>query len=145
MPRSIASVIANRIFHMIPSTISARDAAKFLYDNEIGAVVVVDDGELKGILSERDLVYRVIVDGKSAADSTVAEIMTAGPVTVQKDGSLKDAIEEMKTRRFRHVPVMDGDVAVGMISARDMVTAMHQELERDLTERDAIIFGAPIR
>ncbi len=144
MPRSIDSVIADRTFHTLPSTSSVKDAAAFMADNNIGAVTIVDDGQLKGILTERDLVFRVLAAGKDASTLTVTDVMTKDPVTIAKTESLTTALNEMRTHGFRHVPVMDGKAAIGMISARDMMVALHEELKRDLMAQDAIIFGAPI-
>jgi len=144
MPHSVNSIIANREFHTIPSTTTVKDAAIFLEENKIGAVSIVDDGVLKGILTERDMVFRVMAAGKQPEKTYVADVMTCDPVTIPKTESLTVALEEMQARKFRHVPVMDNGKAIGMISARDMMEALHAELQRELQEQDAMIFGAPI-
>lgn len=141
MTVSIASVIADRQLYTIPSTFTAREAARYLNGKEVGAVAVVDGGDLKGILSERDLVQRVIAAGRNADDVKVVEIMTHNPITVQAEKTLSDALEELRGRKFRHLPVLEGETLVGMISVRDLFAAMKTELEVDLHEREAFIFG----
>ncbi|MBN2752569.1 MAG: CBS domain-containing protein [Rhodospirillaceae bacterium] len=144
MPRSIASVIAERVFFTLPSTATAREAAHYLADKDVGAVAIVDDGMLQGVLSERDLVFRVIAGGADADIVRTADIMTRDPITVQAAESLSHALAEMRDRKFRHLPVMDGETLVGMISVRDLFAAMKAELEHDLTERETMIFGMPL-
>jgi len=143
MTVSISSVIEGRILYTVPSTATAREAAQYLEGKEVGAVAVVDDGMLKGILSERDLVQRIIAGGGDADIIKVADIMTRDPITVQATNTLSDALDELRGRKFRHLPVMDGDTLVGMISVRALFAAMKTELEVDLHEREAFIFGMP--
>ncbi|MGE4528851.1 MAG: CBS domain-containing protein [Rhodospirillaceae bacterium] len=144
MPCSIASVLADRVFFTLPSTVTAREAAQFLADKEIGAITIVDDGRLVGVLSERDLVFRIIAGGADADRVRVADIMTRDPITVQAAETLSSALATMRDRKIRHLPVMDGAALVGMMSIRDVFAAMKNELEHDLTEREAMIFGMPM-
>jgi CBS domain-containing protein len=144
MPRSIASVIAERTLYTLSGTATAREAARYMAEKEVGAVAVVEGGVLVGVVSERDLTVRIIAGGLDADKTRVAEIMTANPVTVQASESLSHALNEMRGRKFRHLPVMDGEKLVGMISVRDLFAAMKAELERDLTERETMIFGMPL-
>lgn len=144
MSRSIASVIAERTHYTLPSTLTAREAARFLAEKEVGAVAVVDDGELKGVMSERDLVYRIVAAGLDADKTKVSDIMTPDPVTVQASETLSHALEQMRDRKFRHMPVLDGNKLVGMISIRDMFAAAKAELEHDLNQHETLIFGAPL-
>jgi CBS domain-containing protein len=143
MSQTIATVITGRQLYTIASAASAREAAKYLEGKEVGAVAVVDDGNLKGILSERDLVQRIIAAGADPSRVTVGEIMTANPITMQSSQTLSDALDEFRTRKFRHLPVMSGDTLVGMLSVRDLYAAIQSELEDDLHEREALIFGLP--
>lgn len=143
MTVSISSVIEGRTLYTIPSTATAREAAQYLEGKEVGAVAVVDGGVLKGILSERDLVQRIIAASGDADRIKVSDIMTRDPITVQATNTLSDALDELRGRKFRHLPVMEGDTLVGMISVRDLFAAMKTELEVDLHEREAFIFGMP--
>jgi CBS domain-containing protein len=143
MTVSISSVIEGRILYTVPSTATAREAAQYLEGKEVGAVAVVDAGILMGILSERDLVQRIIAGGGDADVIKVGDIMTRDPITVQATNTLADALDVLRGRKFRHLPVMDGDTLVGMISVRDLFAAMKTELEVDLHEREAFIFGMP--
>jgi len=144
MPCSIASVLADRVHYTVPSTLTAREVAQFLSDKAIGAITVVDDGRVVGILSERDLVFRIIAGGADADRVRVSDIMTRDPITVQSSETLSTALMQMRDSKIRHLPVMEGDKLVGMMSIRDVFAAMKTELEHDLTEREAMIFGLPM-
>lgn len=143
MTQPISTVIQGRQLYTIASSATAREAAQYLEGKEVGAVAVVDGGELKGILSERDLVQRIIAVGADAGKVKVAEIMTANPVTMQTGKTLADALDVLRGSKFRHLPVMDGKTLVGMLSVRDLYVAIKNELEDDLHEREALIFGLP--
>ncbi len=143
MTQPISTVIQGRQLYTIASSATAREAAQYLEGKEVGAVAVVDGGELKGILSERDLVQRIIAVGADAGKVKVAEIMTANPVTMQAGKTLADALDVLRGSKFRHLPVMDGKTLVGMLSVRDLYVAIKNELEDDLHEREALIFGLP--
>jgi len=144
MTCSIASVLADRVHYTVPSTLTAREVAQFLSDKAIGAVTVVDDGQVVGVLSERDLVFRIIAGGADADRVRVADIMTRDPITIQAKETLSAALMQMRDRKIRHLPVMNGEKLVGMMSIRDIFAAMKTELEHDLTEREAMIFGLPM-
>lgn len=103
------------------------DALSAMADKNIGALVVVDDGEVVGIVSERDYARKVILEGKESRDTPVGAIMTPDPVTVTRDASVQSCMELMTDNRFRHLPVMDGDELVGVVSIGDVVRAVIEE------------------
>jgi len=142
MPRSIASVIEGRALYTLASTATAREAAQYLVQKGVGAVAVVDQGTLKGVISERDLVTRVIAAGGNPDTMRIVEIMTPNPTTIAASESLTRALAQMRERGFRHLPVVDQDRLVGMISVRDLFAAIKVELEHDLNERETMIFGS---
>lgn len=111
----------NRVVTIDPQA-SAREAAKIMEENKIGAVVVVGDGAaLIGILSERDIVRGVAIHGDRALGMPVRALMTPHVITCRPDDTVQSMMELMTGRRFRHVPVVDGDVLLGIISIGDVV------------------------
>ncbi|NJN96046.1 MAG: CBS domain-containing protein [Anaerolineales bacterium] len=105
------------------------DALKLLAEKEIGALVVVEAGQVVGILSERDYARKVSLQGKSSKTTRVGEIMTEKVVFVRPDQTVEDCMALMTSKRIRHLPVMDGDKLMGVISIGDVVKEViaHQE------------------
>lgn len=96
----------------------------------VGAVVIVEGEELAGIFSERDLLRRVIADGRDPVATRVGSVATREVVSVEPKASLRDCAETLKAHQVRHLPVVEGRRVVGIISARDFFTAVAGELER---------------
>jgi CBS domain-containing protein len=107
----------------------AFDVAQAMVDRNIGAVPVLRDGLLVGIFSERDLMKRVVVEGRDCRTTRVEEVMTEDPLTVSPDESLENCMLLMRRHGFRHLPVCDGKQLRGIVSLRDI-------LLHDLSEKD---------
>ena len=106
-------------------------AAQRMARRNVGAMLVVADGRLLGILTERDILFRVVAKGLDATRTRVEEVMTPNPKTIQADLPLGSALVLMHREGFRHLPVMMGDKVVGVISAR---IALDPELEEFASE-----------
>lgn len=126
MERTIRDVIKNQQPITAPADMSVRQAASEMKQRRIGAMMVVEQGRLVGIFTERDALNGVVAEGLDPQTTTLAEVMTHNPQTVSPDATFNAALELMHDGRFRHVPVVDNGVPVGMISVRD---AMGAELE----------------
>jgi CBS domain-containing protein len=115
------------------------EALRLMAGKNIGAVLVIEAGRLAGILSERDYARKVELAGKTAAATAVREIMTASVVTVTPDQPAQACVRLMSAKRIRHLPVVEGERVVGMLSNRDVleeVIAEEEKLIRSLeTER----------
>jgi CBS domain-containing protein len=98
------------------------EALQLMGEKNIGALLVIDDEKLTGILSEKDYARKIILKGKNSHDSLVSEIMTPGPVTVSPDDNIDRCMELMSEKHIRHLPVVKNDKVVGMISIGDVVT-----------------------
>lgn len=112
------------------------EAIQMMSDREIGALPVVSNGELWGILSERDYARKIILQGRSSRDTLVREIMTADPVTVTPDDSVEHCMRIMTEHRVRHLPVCDGRKLIGIVSIGDLVNwiiSAHEEAISHLT------------
>ena len=109
----------------------------------IGALVVLDSGALVGIVSERDCVRKVLLEGRSARQTLVADIMVSGVVTVGPDSSLQDCMLLMTERRIRHLPVVEGGRVTGMISIGDAVRETLLQQRDALHELQRYVTGEP--
>ena len=103
---------------------SVYDALQLMADKDVGALLVLDDGKLAGILSERDYARKVILQGKASKTTPVREIMTTQVVCAQAGESIEEAMVLMTNKRIRHLPVLDGERLVGVVSIGDMVKAI---------------------
>ncbi|MEA3163929.1 MAG: hypothetical protein QOE88_1747 [Verrucomicrobiota bacterium] len=116
------------------------DAIQLMADKNVGALPVVEKGELVGIISERDYTRKVILKGKSSKDTPVRDIMTQELVTVHPGDSVGECMHVMTEKRVRHLPVMEGAKMVGLLSIGDLVrriisaqTATIDNLEKYIT------------
>ena len=113
-------------------------AARLMKKHHVGALMVVEGERLTGIFTERDVVFRVLAEGRDASTTRVSEVMTANPRTVDADKAVGHALMLMYDGGFRHVPVVDDGKPLGMISARDALGPELQEFELELVQRDHI-------
>ena len=120
---TIARLIAGREQQIVEcgAQESVREAARRLAENRIGAMPVVDQGEVIGIFSERDLLYCIAERGEIALDLLISEVMTAPPITADPETTVRDALEVMTLRRIRHLPVLDGERLIAFVSIGDLV------------------------
>ncbi len=140
--RIIPDIVEDQIIRGLAEQSTIREAAKQMADNDIAAIVVTDDaGKLLGIVTERDMTRRIIAKGRDADKVTVGEIMTGNPDTLAPGDSALDALELMRTRKYRHLPVVDDGRVVGMVSIRDLYAAVKTALEKDIRETEAFVFG----
>ena len=122
--------------------ITVRHAAKAMAERHIGAVLVTANGKLEGIFTERDVLNRVVAPGKDPETVRIGEVMTPNPDTVSPDATALDTLIRMQTKGYRHLPVVEDGDLVGIVSVRDLFAAVKRELEEDIQEREAFIFGA---
>ena len=113
------------------------DAIKLMADKRIGALLVMQGGRLVGILSERDYARKIVLHGRSSATTPVSEIMTGQVVSVGLDDTADRCMQLVTDRRIRHLPVLDGDAVLGVVSIGDLVKAVieDQQVEIDQLQR----------
>lgn len=131
---TIARIIANRDASDIIScdvSTPVSDAVQLLAGKRIGALPVMRDGKIAGIISERDVIYRLADQGHAALDATVGDIMTSPAITVEPGTRIDDALALMSRRRFRHFPVVEGEKLVAFISIGDLVKSKIDEVEHE--------------
>ena len=116
-------------------------AIQIMADRHVGALPVTREGRLVGIVSERDYARKVILLGRSSAETAVWQIMSSPVVTVSPDEPVRSCMEIMTERRIRHLPVVDGGAMLGMISIGDLVRAVMEEQEELITQLEKFISG----
>lgn len=117
-------------------------AIQIMADRHVGALPVTRDGRLVGIVSERDYARKVILLGRSSAETEVWQIMSSPVLTVGPDEPVRRCMEIMTERRIRHLPVVDGGGAMlGMISIGDLVRAVMEEQEELIVQLEKFISG----
>ena len=127
----IRSVMEPRKLVVAPPQASVWQAARLMMDARVGAVLVVSEGRLVGIFTERDAVYRVMAAQRDPRATRLAEVMTPQPKTLAPEASFGHALLLMHEKGFRHVPVVDAGRLVGVVSARH---ALDPELEEFAAE-----------
>lgn len=117
------------------------DALKVMAEREIGAVLVLDGGRLVGIMSERDYARKIILKGKSSQETRVREIMTDRVVYAKPEHTVPECMALMTDKRIRHLPVLDGDRLIGVLSIGDLVKEMICEQEFIIRQLEGYIHG----
>ncbi len=117
------------------------EAIKLMADKSIGAVIVLSDNQLKGILSERDYTCKVILKGRSSSDTPVADIMQSKVICARPDSSMEECMVLMTEKKIRHLPVIDDQAIVGMISIGDIVKEIISEQQYMIEQLESYIHG----
>jgi CBS domain-containing protein len=116
-----------------PST-TVFEALRLLADYGVGAMVVLDQGKLVGLVSERDYTRKVALQGKNSRETTVADIMTRSVITVTPSTGTRACMTLMSQKKIRHLPVVDGGKVLGMISIRDLMDDIITEHEQTISQ-----------
>jgi len=136
----LLSVKGNEV-HSIVSTITVYDALKVMGEKNVGAVLVIEDNKLKGILSERDYARKIALKNKASKETFVHEIMERDVVTVTPTDDLDHCMELITTKRVRHLPVLVDDVVTGVVSIGDVVKAKIEIQKNTIEYLDSYIHG----
>lgn len=118
--------------HAIRPEAPVLDAIRLMAEAHIGAVLVMDGPRLVGIVSERDYARKVVLQGRSSSDTPVSEIMTPNVLTTWSLDTSDRCMQTMTEHRIRHLPVIDGDEVVGIVSIGDLVKAVIEDQQAEL-------------
>ncbi len=128
-----------RAIYSVEPQAAVLDAVRLMAEHHVGALVVMRGAALEGIVSERDYARKVILRGRSSADTPVRDIMSAPVLTVSLDTSVQACMQLMTDRRVRHLPVVDGARVIGMISIGDLVKAVIAEQKAQIEQLESYI------
>ncbi len=118
---------------------SVFNALQTLADHNVGALMVLDNGKLVGVFSERDYTRKIALAGKSSKDTKVRDIMTSHVVSVSPQVRTRDCLALMSQKKIRHLPVVDGETVVGMISIRDIMNDIIADHEMTISHLEHYI------
>ena len=131
--RPVRSILGSESPVTANGEMSVAQAARLMKERRVGAVLVMNEGRLAGIFTERDALFRVIAEGRDPAKTELQDVMTANPRTITPDRPFGHALHLMHEGGFRHVPVVEEGKPLGVVSARD---ALGPELEAFVSELD---------
>lgn len=120
---------------------SVLDALRLMADKEIGALMVMEEDRLAGVMSERDYARKVVLHGKSSKDTPVGEIMTRKVLYVRPEQTVEECMALMTDKHIRHMPVLDGDLMVGIVSIGDIVKSVISEQQFLISHLENYIRG----
>ncbi len=124
--RTIRMIIEQQELLTAAAATTVSEAARLMKQRHVGAAMVVENGKLVGVFTERDALFRVVAEGRDGQTTRIDAVMTPNPQTIHPDKPFAHALQMMHAGSFRHVPVVEDGRPVGMVSARD---ALGPELE----------------
>ena len=131
----------NQIYSVPPGA-SVYSAIEMMADKHVGALLVIDEGQLVGVISERDYARKVILNGRSSKDTFVHEIMTRSPITISCETSVDEAMRTMTENRIRHLPVVNSEGTVaGVLSIGDVVNWIVSSQDETIQHLEHYIAG----
>lgn len=132
--RLIQEVIRGRVTHTVTTTTTVLEAAQLMARERIGALLVLDGERLAGIFTERDALVRVLAQERDPAETSVADVMSAKPMTIRPDKPLAHALLLMYEGGFRHLPVSEAGRVLGVVSVRDALGPEMTEFTEQLQQ-----------
>ncbi len=138
---SIGQFLTQRIqnIHSVSPQSTVRQALELMADKNIGALLVLEEKKLVGMFSERDYARKVVLKGKSSVDTQVQDIMTTQVICVKVNQTFTECMQTMTDHHIRHLPVMDEQKVIGLISIGDVVKVILQEHTRTIEELKSYI------
>ena len=139
--KSVSELLKKRdgtLWHVRPETV-VYEALELLADYEVGALMVMEGGALVGVFSERDYTRKIALQGKNSRDAKVEDIMTREVLVVNPKTRARECMELMSSRKIRHLPVVDGETLLGMLSIRDLLDAIIAEQTQTIEQLETYI------
>ncbi|QNK62403.1 CBS domain-containing protein [Pedobacter sp. PAMC26386] len=136
--KQLLSTKSAQIFS-VPAETSVLDALSVMMEKNISALLILEDSQLLGIFTERDYARKIILQGKTSADTSLNEVMTAQPITVSPDDSLDHCMKTMTDRHIRHLPVLADNQVIGMVSIGDVVKFIIEDQKQTISQLEGYI------
>jgi CBS domain-containing protein len=127
---TLRELVKDRRLYSVDAGRTVLEAARYMMEHNVGAVPVLRSGDLVGILSERDIMNRVVAVGRTPGTTDVSEVMTPNPRAVLADETIEECLFIMREFGFRHLPIVDGKQLKGLVSLRDVLMHQAAEIER---------------
>jgi CBS domain-containing protein len=125
--------------HSVTPDAPVLDAIRLMAEHSVGALLVMEGKRLVGVVSERDYARKVILLGYASSETPVRQIMSSPVMTVRPEQSVRECMQLMSEKRFRHLPVVDGDAVIGVLSIGDLVRATLAEQQQTIEELERYI------
>lgn len=138
--RHLMEIKGNDLWSISPGT-SVFDALRMMSDKDVGALVVFEGEKMVGILSERDYARKVVLLGKTSRETKVGDIMSKTVYTIHPDQTVEEAMEVMNNHHVRHLPIIENERVIGMISLRDVVRAVIHRQRQEIRNLEDKILG----
>jgi len=139
--RAILQDKGNAVWVASPET-SILDALRVMAEKNVGALLVMKENEVAGIFSERDYARKIVLEGRMSTEARVKDVMTSNVISVQPEQSIDDCMALMTEKHVRHLPVLENDKVVGLISIGDVVKAVIAEKELLIKQLQNYITGS---
>jgi len=127
------------VVYSVSQNTSVLDALQIMMERNISALLIVENEALIGIFTERDYARKIILHGKSSKDTLIHEVMTRSPRTVTQDERIESCMEMMTNNHFRHLPVIENDTVIGMISIGDLVKYIIEDQKQTINHLQSYI------
>lgn len=138
--RRVLEAKGDQVFSVGPDT-TVFDALGEMSERDVGALIVMEDGKVVGIFSERDYARKIILAGKASRETSVREIMTSRVIYARPELSLEECLALMTDKRIRHLPVMKGDDLVGVVSIGDLVKGIIDDQRFLISQLESYVSG----
>ncbi|WP_367865377.1 CBS domain-containing protein [Pedobacter sp. WC2423] len=136
--KQLLSTKSAQIFSVTAET-SVLDALSVMMDKNISALLILEGSQLSGIFTERDYARKIVLQGKTSADTPLSAVMTSNPITVSPNDSLDSCMEIMTDKHIRHLPVLDDHQIIGMVSIGDVVKFIIEDQKQTISQLEGYI------
>jgi CBS domain-containing protein len=128
----VPDIVDRQRLIVLPEEATVATAVDTMREKHVGAILIANAGRLMGIFTERDVVFRVVAEGRDPHATRLADVMTRAPTTLKPGDTVRDALDLMEQGQFRHLPVVEADMLVGIVSVRDLYRSVVDQMSTDI-------------